>query len=413
LRGDDARSKESKKAGMINAAIASANPTTAGHLRACLQQTGLVQSVTEWNPSLQGEWEVRSKESIPEVVVLDIDRDPTMFFALAAHLRRLDPTVHMIACSPHDPGPELLLEAMRSGVREFLSSAVETATLRRTLQQFVKESTGTGLEVIRKVIVVMGAKGGVGTSTLAVNLGVQIAAVKHKRTILLDLGQPVGHASLLLDLRPRFTIRDGLENLESLDSHFFCGLLTKHDTGLEVLAGIGHPEHWQQISVPGVSRILNVAQSIADFVVVDFGAPLSPDWREVLNQARTILVVAQADVPSLWSLERQITAMADLDREPDRIRIVINRWSRRDDPALKSLEKSLKRFVFARLPNDFGQVSEATNRGIPLFKNHNNPLLTQVRQLATQLIGESGSTTAPPRLQRSGINQLLTFSKAR
>jgi pilus assembly protein CpaE len=413
LRGDDARSKESEKAGMINAAIASANPTTAGHLRACLQQTGLVQSVTEWNPSLQGEWEVRSKESIPEVVVLDIDRDPTMLFAFAAHLRRLNPTVHIIACSPHDPGPELLLEAMRSGVREFLSSAVETATLRRTLQQFVKESTGTGLEVIRKVIVVMGAKGGVGTSTLAVNLGVQIAAVKHKRTILLDLGQPVGHASLLLDLRPRFTIRDGLENLESLDSHFFCGLLTKHDTGLEVLAGIGHPEHWQQISVPGVSRILNVAQSIADFVVVDFGAPLSPDWREVLNQARTILVVAQADVPSLWSLERQITAMADLDREPDRIRIVINRWSRRDDPALKSLEKSLKRFVFARLPNDFGQVSEATNRGIPLFKNHNNPLLTQVRQLATQLIGESGSTTAPPRLQRSGINQLLTFSKAR
>jgi pilus assembly protein CpaE len=398
---------------MINAAIASANPTTAGHLRACLQQTGLVQSVTEWNPPAQGEWQVRPQESMPEIVVLDIDRDPTMFFSLAANLRRLYPTVHVIACSTHDPGPELLLEAMRSGIREFLSSTVETATLRRTLLRFVKESTGIGLEIARKLIVVMGAKGGVGTSTLAVNLGVQIAAVKRKRTILLDLGQPVGHAALLLDLRPRFTIRDSLENLESLDSHFFGGLLTKHDTGLEVLAGVGHPEQWQQISALGVSRIVNVAQSIADFVVVDFGAPLSPDWREVLSQARTILVVAQADVPSLWSLERQISAMADLDREPDRIRIVINRWSRRDDPALKSLEKNLRRFVFARLPNDFGQVNEATNRGIPLFKNHNNPLLAQVRQMVTQLVGEPVSAGAPPRPQRRGIDQLFNFSRAR
>lgn len=398
---------------MINAAIASANLNTAGHLRACLQQTGLVQSVMEWNPWSKGERQVLPKGPFPEVVLLDIDRDPSKYFSLAVDLRRLQPAVQLIACSVHDPAPEVLLEAMRSGIREFLSTTVEAATLRRTLLRFVEESAGTDLGVTRKLIMVLGAKGGVGASTLALNLGVQIAAVKRKRTILLDLGQPIGHAALLLDLRPRFSIRDGLENLESLDSHFFSGLLTKHNTGLEVLAGVDRPELWQKISASGVSRIVNVAQSIADFIVMDFGFPVSPDWREVLNQAGTILLVAQTDVPSLWSLERQISALTALDRDPDRIRIVINRWSRGDEPSLKSLEKNLRRSVFARLPNDYSQVNEATNRGIPLFKNHNNPLMAQVHRMVTQLVEESVPTAAPPRPQRRGINQLFSFSKAR
>jgi Flp pilus assembly CpaE family ATPase len=178
-----------------------------------------------------------------------------------------------------------------------------------------------------------------------------------------------------------------------------------------VLAGIAHPEQWQRLSAPGVSRLLNVAQTTGDVVLMDFGARFSPEWQDVLNQARTILFVAEANVPCLWSLERQLSAMAELDREPGRIRIVMNRWSRKDDSAIKSFEKNSKRSIFARVPNDFTQVSEATNLGVPLFKNHNNSLLASVRQLATQLVGESVALPDPP--QRSGFGRLFTFSKAR
>jgi pilus assembly protein CpaE len=397
---------------MIKAAIASTNPTNAAQLRASLQQSGLVESVVEWTPSPKGEWEVHAKEDVPEIVILDMDREPAAFFLLSLHVRRLRPAVNVIATSAHDPGADLLREAMRSGVREFLPAPVDANTLRSTVLQFIQESSGTGLILSRKLIAVMGAKGGVGTSTLAINLAAQIASVKRKRTMLMDLGQPVGHDSLMLDLRPRFNIRDGLENLSALDAHFLNGLLAKHSSGLELLAGIGYPEDWAKVSPSGVARLVNVAQTIAEVVVMDFGVPFGSQWREVLSQANTILIVAEASVPSLWSLERHISAMADLDRETDRIQIVINRWNRKDEAAINSLEKHLKRPVFARLPNDTSQVSEAINLGVPLFKNHGNPLLTQIRNLATQLLSP-GSRKAVVQPPRNGFGQLWAFAKER
>jgi pilus assembly protein CpaE len=395
---------------MIKVAIASVNPTSAAQLRAALQQSGLVESVVEWNPSPKGEWQVHSKENVPDIVILDMDRDPSAFFLLALHVRRLRPTVNVIATSAHDPHPELLREAMRSGVREFLPSPLDAQVLRSTVLQFIEESSGTGVVLSRKIIMVMGAKGGVGTSMLAVNLAAQIASAKHRRTILMDLGQPIGHLSLMLDLRPRFTIRDGLDNLHALDAHFLNGLLAKHSSGLELLAGIAHPDERGRFSPSSITRILNVAQTIAEVVVVDFGVPFSPEWREVLSEASKVLVVAEPTVPSLWSLERHLSAMADLDRETDRIQIVINRHTRKDDKAVSSLEKHLKRSVFSRLPNDTAQVSEAINLGMPLFKNHGNPLMTQIRQLAANLLnGASPEPMSPPPQHRFG--QLWAFAK--
>jgi pilus assembly protein CpaE len=216
----------------------------------------------------------------------------------------------------------------------------------------------------------------------------------------------------MLDLRPRFTIRDGLDNLNALDAHFLNGLLTKHSSGLELLAGIAHPEDWGKVSSSGVARIVNVARTIGEVVVMDFGVSFAPQWRDVLSEANKILVVAEPTVPSLWSLERYLSAMADLDRETDRIQIVINRWTRKDETTVNSLEKHLKRSVLARLPNDTAQVSEAINLGVPLFKNHRNPLLTQIRELATQLVngGPPKAVVQPPR---NGFGQFWAFAKER
>ena len=112
-----------------------------------------------------------------------------------------------------------------------------------------------------KLIVVMGSKGGVGATTVAVNLGVQISTHAQKRTVLLDLARPLGNAHLLLDLHPRFGIRDAIENLDRLDSHFFAGLLERHKSKLEILGGAMQPEEWQNIPTepagPGRERRAN------------------------------------------------------------------------------------------------------------------------------------------------------------
>ena len=107
----------------------------------------------------------------------------------------------------------------------------------------------------------------------------------------------------------------------------------------------------------------------------------------MLQSARMILMIAEANVPSLWSLERRLLALSGMGVDPERVRVIINRWHKGDEEVLKSIEKNIKRPVFAFLPNDFRKASTAANLGMPLMENHNNSLTNRYRDLAALLAG--------------------------
>ena len=389
---------------MLTTAIATADREGSAQLLACLQQTGLVGPVKQW--MIPAEKLPDAGEGIPDVVFLDLSREPEPFFAFAANLRRLRPSVRLIACSSNAPTQETLLEAMRCGVQDFINKPVTPEALKDVLTRFRAEGVSSDRKAAEKTIVVMGSKGGVGTTTVAVNLGVQLSTHARKHTVLLDLARPLGNVHLLLDLHPRFVVRDAVENLDRLDSHFFSGLLTTHKTKLEILGGATQLEEWQNIRMGPLERVVNVAQASSDVVLVDVGSQFSPDWNPIFQGARMILVVAEANVPALWTLERRLLAMAGLGIDPERVRVVINRWHKGDEEALKSIEKSIKRPIFACLPNDFRKASMAVNLGMPLMENHNNTLTNRYRQLAAQLTGME-----PAFAKKAGFGNFLFSTK--
>jgi pilus assembly protein CpaE len=392
---------------MLRAFIASADIHSSQQLRASLEQSGLVGEVSEWK--VAGEDLPEPGECVADVVLLDLGRDPDPYFALAKHIRGLQPAVRIIACSTQpEPDPQLLLDAMRSGVQEFLAKPLSPEVLRETLERFVVESTPDkrGTE---RLIVVMGAKGGVGTTTVAVNLAVQLAHKVKKQTALIDFGRPLGQTHLMLNLTPRFNVRDAVENLNRLDSHFFTGLLTEHRSGLQLLGGVTQPEEWDRIGLAATGRVINVAQSIFDAVVVDYGTQFSAEWAPVLRQARSIVIVAETNVPALWALERHLLALLGMGIDAGRLQIVVNRWRRADQEALKTVEKNIKHPIFSVIPNDYKQVSDAINMGTPLMGNHNNPLVSKFAQLAAQLTGAEASPKAAKA--GGGFNLFLFSSK--
>jgi pilus assembly protein CpaE len=372
---------------MLTAAVVATDAKSTSYLRACVEQTGLTESVVEWAPSI--EQHPAPGENIPDVILLDLAGGTEISLEFGSHLRRLRPSVVVVACSPlKQPDPELLMQAMRSGVREFLAHPVDTISLEGALKRIRDEQAPGEKSLDRKLIVVMGAKGGVGSTTVAVNLGAQLARQTQKRVILVDLARPMGHVSLLLDLRTRFSIRDATGNLERLDSHFFNALLTPHEkSGLEVLAGASDPDEWEEIQTSALLRVINVAQSCCDHLIMDMGSNYSIHSRPLLRMARMVMLVAEADVPALWTLEKHLIKLSSWGIEPDHCRVIINRYHRSDEDAIKAFEKRTKQMVFARLPNDFRQVSEAINLGTPLSRNHNNPLVSNFQQLATRLTG--------------------------
>jgi Flp pilus assembly CpaE family ATPase len=122
-----------------------------------------------------------------------------------------------------------------------------------------------------------------------------------------------------------------------------------------------------------------------------------------------ILIVAEANVPALWTLERRLLALKGFGIEPERSRIVINRWHRGDEEVLKSVEKNLNRPIFVCLPNDFRKASESMNLGTPLMQNHNNTLSNRYRQIAAQLVGIEDDTSA----KRTSLGTLFSFPTKR
>jgi len=389
---------------MLTAAIVSSDLTTSGQLLAGLEQTGLVSTGVQW--TIPSERLPDSAEQMPDVVFLDLAREPEPFFAFANQLRRVRPTVKLIACSAAvPPQPSLLLEAMRSGVQDFLGKPVQPESLKDLLLRISQDQNIKEFPSQDKLIVIMGAKGGVGTTTVAVNLGVQLATFARKRTVLLDFARPLGNVHLLLDLHPKFGIRDAVDSLDRLDSHFLAGLLTHHKTKLEVLGGATQPEEWQSIDVGVLDRLVNVTQNAFDVVLLDMGAQFSTEWVTILRMARMILIVAEANVPSLWTLERRILALKGFGIPQDRARIIINRWHKGDDEVLKSIQKDINRPIFASLPNDFRKASQAVNLGTPILENHNNVLSSRYRQIAGQLVGIDTSVTE----KKSPLSGLFSF----
>jgi Flp pilus assembly CpaE family ATPase len=120
---------------------------------------------------------------------------------------------------------------------------------------------------------------------------------------------------------------------------------------------------------------------------MDLGSQFSSDWSAILQSARMVLLVTETNVPALWTLDRRMQALAGIGVNPERIRVIVNRWHKGDEETLKAIQNENKYSVLAHLPNDYRKANNAFNLGVPLMENHDNILTNQYRQLASQLTG--------------------------
>jgi pilus assembly protein CpaE len=251
---------------------------------------------------------------------------------------------------------------------------------------FAPQGSGS---VADRAIIVTGSKGGVGTTTVALNLAVHMAQLTKRRVGLIEFARPFGQISLMLDFEPRFTLLDALERVDRLDAPLLASLVTRHKSGVEILAGPLHAalraDQRQLVTLEALLRILALAREVFDLVIVDLGFVNAAEWSRVLQTADTLLLVAEPSTLALGMLERYLNAVDSTGLDRSRFQIIVNRWRQNDDEPVAKSEKHLKQSFFARLPNDFRQVSEAVTLGIPLTTGSNNPLVSRYRDLAARL----------------------------
>ena len=209
--------------------------------------------------------------------------------------------------------PDLILQAMRAGANEFFTwpPAEDTfhSAIRRTA---ARRETTQGAPPSATTLVFFGAKGGAGTTTIAVNCGVELARLTKRSTVIVDLKPGLGEVALFLGVRPRYSIIDAIDNLHRLDREFLRELVLKHKSGLEILAGSDHFDRPGGPDAGAIEELLRLLGRQYEYILIDAGSQINACSVAALYAADQMFLIANPDVPSVRNAQRLLDRVRQL-----------------------------------------------------------------------------------------------------
>lgn len=301
-----------------------------------------------------------------DIVVVHLDPNVDHVIEIMRQVLEANAGLAAFALSEHTEG-DVVLRAMRAGFREFLIKPLTDEELDRALAKI--ERVDAGRKEPGKLIAVIGSAGGVGATTIAANLAVELSTLIETpgRVALVDLDFRFGQAATILDLQAQFTIADLVDTHEQIETEMLNKAMVEHDSGVRVLA---RPHAFQQadsITAAHCASVLTALVDTFDYVVVDGPSRYDGGGQTVIDSADHSLLVVQLLVTAVRNADRICRELAQSGFNLDRLHLVCNRVDC-DSGFLdaEQVERTIGRPMFATIPDDWKAVSSAINIGQPL-----------------------------------------------
>jgi pilus assembly protein CpaE len=318
----------------------------------------------------------------PDVTLIDIPTDNPATALRAVELLHQDRPDAAIFAIGNLNQPQIIVNAMRAGAREFIERPTTTTDLLEAFVRLTAAQRRVRQEGPRgKVYSVINAKGGNGATTVAVNLALALQAA-HGQTALIDLA-PLGHAALHMNLKPVFTVADATRNLHRMDASLLESFMTRHSGGLQLLAGTNVPAAVDPSTTEFV-RLFDMLVTHYRYVVVDASTRFDAASRLVSNLSECVLLVACTDVASLWSAARVHQYLGETGNR-ERVRLVLNRFRKVPGFSEADAESAVGAKLLWRVPNQYFAVSGAIDRGTPLMDQGHTEMARCFSGLAQEL----------------------------
>ena len=295
-------------------------------------------------------------QSTPDVGVVNLDGDPEKGIALLNRLRISSPDCSLLAVSRSSDG-QLILQAMRAGAKEFLTSPVSLDDMMAALQRVAEAKFGglTGKNRATQIYAVCGASGGVGCTSLAVNLGCMLAANPQNMVALVDLDLAIGDADVFLDTIPEYSLIDVTQNISRLDFQLLKRSLTKHNSGLYLLPRPVQLQDVNLITPESLRRVFGLLKATFTHILIDVSKGFTESDLAAFHFATDILVVIQLDLPCLRNLVRLQMSFDQIEGFRDKLKIIVNRAGLESGQIkLRKAKETIGRDIFFQIPNDYG-----------------------------------------------------------
>jgi pilus assembly protein CpaE len=324
----------------------------------------------------------------PDVVVVDLREESHVPSALAL-LRRQHPGTGVVIVASLDP--VLMLEAMRAGVTECITEPLHRADLEAAIARVVMQrpmGTKAG-----QVFAFLGAKGGVGTTTVAVNVAAALAQTYPNETLLIDLHLTNGDASVFLGAEPAFSVVDALDNTHRLDEAFFRTLVIRTKSGVDLLASSARALTGP-VDIRRVRGLVEFAASHYRFVVLD--VPRSDAGVvDALESATRIVMVVNQELATVRNASH-VTAALRRRYGEQKVSVVVSRSDRLAEIGCEDVERAVGGAVKQTFPSDYRLAQHALNKGRPISLDNHNELSSSFRRFARQLAGMADKPASDP-----------------
>jgi len=327
--------------------------------------------------------------SAADIVVVDIRGDGSSALGSIERLRAAAQGASVFAVAQAND-PDLILQSMRAGANEFFAWPPDeesfAAAIRRTAS---RRETTQGPRAAARTLVFFGAKGGAGTTTIAVNCAVELSRLSKRLSVIVDLKAGLGEVGLFLGVRPRFTVIDAIDNLHRLDREFLKELVIKHKSGLEILAGSDQFDRPGEADGGAVEELFRLLARQYEYILVDAGSQINACSLAALYTAEQMFLVANPDVPSVRNAQRLLDRIRQLGAGVERVRFLLNRAAEPFPIPLKQIEGALGHPIYQNFPSDYKTVSAALNSGVPLALAGNSDIASQFDRFTRGILDPS------------------------
>ena len=340
------------------------------------------------------------QQTQPDIALINLDSDSQKGLALLQQITSDLPGCAVFVLSSSQEG-SLILQAMRMGAKEFLNSPLKLDDFMAALDRL--RSSGGKKDKTRgsRVISVCGASGGIGCTSLAINLGCILAQNKANSVAIIDLDLALGDSDVWLDIIPDYTIQDVAENITRLDYSLLKRSLSQHASGAFLLPRPIHMEEHSPINAEQLQRVIALLKATFSHLIIDLSKAFSPLDLGAMQVSDVTLLVTQLDLPCLRNVVRLLQFLDERELSQN-LKVVVNRVGLGDSQI--SLSKALEtigREVYWQLPNEYATMIESRNNGVPLIMQAPRSKLTKsIEALAAQL--DSTTSGGTPEAAEGG-----------
>lgn len=320
------------------------------------------------------------------VIILDIEKNLQKKCEFIENLLNLNKSIKfVITAKSYDTNT--IIKSMRAGAKDFIPKPITENDFVSTLLKLEHQALSKNAKNNCKVITPFSNKGGIGKTSIAINLALELANITKEKVALVDMNFQLGDVATFLDMKPSFNIDYVAKNLESKDESFLLSTLDRYkNTDLYILADSPYMEQSRDITTKQIDNLFEKLRESFSYVIVDTGNVFDEKTISVLDNTDFIMLVSVVNLPAIRNCQRCLDIFNRLGYDKDKTKIVINRYMENDEVTIDDVEKALNQKIYWKIPNNYFTIISALNKGLPVSEvNPASNIAKSYRELATVL----------------------------